>query len=282
MVAEAPRERDQEDRRDPGRGRGRLHSARRRRRRSDSIAAPWSMERSDRPRHRRASRAHRKAHGRWGHCRVPQRGRCGALRDRGAGGHGRAQRGPVARAPHRISRRHSPRRRRRGERRRPDGRRREYRRTARSHLPARGAPPEKHSALAPLAAAVAALLIPISCGAMWFLAAEGSTPPGAARLSIVVLPFTNLSNDPAQDYFADGVTENLTTELSRLHNSFVISRNTAFTFKGKNLDARAIGKELGVRYALEGSVQRDQNRVLVNAQLIDAESDAQVWADRFE
>src|SRR6202161_604874 len=144
------------------------------------------------------------------------------------------------------------------------------------------APPEKHSALAPLAAAVAALLILISCGAMWFLAAEGSTPPGAARLSIVVLPFTNLSNDPAQDYFADGVTENLTTELSRLHNSFVISRNTAFTFKGKNLDARAIGKELGVRYALEGSVQRDQNRVLVNAQLIDAESDAQVWADRFE
>ncbi len=97
-----------------------------------------------------------------------------------------------------------------------------------------------------------------------------------------MLPFTNLSNDPAQDYFADGVTENLTTELSRLHNSFVISRNTAFTFKGKNLDAKAIGKELGVRYVLEGSVQRDQNRVLVNAQLIDAESDAQVWADRFE
>ncbi len=144
------------------------------------------------------------------------------------------------------------------------------------------APPEKHSALAPLAAAVAALLILISCGAMWFLAAEGSTPPGAARLSIVVLPFTNLSNDPAQDYFADGVTENLTTELSRLHNSFVISRNTAFTFKGKNLDAKAIGKELGVRYVLEGSVQRDQNRVLVNAQLIEAESDAQVWADQFE
>ena len=76
--------------------------------------------------------------------------------------------------------------------------------------------------------------------------------------------------------------KNLTTELSHLHNSFVISRNTAFTFKGKNLDAKAIGKELGVRYALEGSVQRDQNRVLVNAQPIDAESDAQVWADRFE
>jgi TolB-like protein/Tfp pilus assembly protein PilF len=93
---------------------------------------------------------------------------------------------------------------------------------------------------------------------------------------------TNLSNDPAQDYFADGVTENLTTELSRLHNSFVIARNTAFTFKGKNLDAKAIGKELGVRYVLEGSVQRDANRVRVNAQLIDAESGAHLWADRFE
>ena len=143
------------------------------------------------------------------------------------------------------------------------------------------AAPKKRSALAPLAAA-AAWLILIGGGAWWVLAGEGSYPPGAARLSIVVLPFANLSNDPAQDYFADGVTENLTTELSHLHNSFVISRNTAFTFKGKNLDAKAIGKELGVRYALEGSVQRDQNRVLVNAQLIDAESDAQVWADRFE
>ena len=100
--------------------------------------------------------------------------------------------------------------------------------------------------------------------------------------TIVVLPFTNLSNDPAQDYFADGVTDNLTTKLSRLHNSFVIARNTAFTFKGKNLDAKAIGKELGVRYVLEGSVQRDANRVRVNAQLIDAESGAHLWADRFE
>ncbi len=74
----------------------------------------------------------------------------------------------------------------------------------------------------------------------------------------------------------------LTTELSRLHNSFVIARNTAFTFKGKALDAKEIGKELGVRYVLEGSVQRDANRVRVNAQLIDAESGAHVWADRFE
>ena len=107
-------------------------------------------------------------------------------------------------------------------------------------------------------------------------------PAQAAHLSIVVLPFTNLSGDPSQDYFADGVTENLTTELSRIRDSFVIARNTAFTYKGKNIDAKEIGKELGVRYVLEGSVQRDQNRVRVNAQLIDAESGAHLWADRFE
>jgi TolB-like protein len=96
------------------------------------------------------------------------------------------------------------------------------------------------------------------------------------------LPFTNLSGDPAQDYFADGITENLTTDLSRIRDSFVIARNTAFTFKGKAVDAKAIGTELGVRYVLEGSVQRDQNRVRVNAQLIDAESGGDIWADRFE
>jgi TolB-like protein len=139
----------------------------------------------------------------------------------------------------------------------------------------------------PLAAALAALLILIG-GAWWFLnanrpaAVASKAAADAPRLSIVVLPFASLSNDPAQDYFADGVTENLTTELSRLNDSFVIARNTAFTFKGKNLDARAIGKELGVRYVLEGSVQRDANRVRVNAQLIDAESGAHLWADRFD
>ena len=141
---------------------------------------------------------------------------------------------------------------------------------------------KRRSALAPLAAAIAALLIVVAAGAWYFLASGRSTPAEAAQLSIVVLPFANLSNDPAQDYFADGVTENLTTELSRLHNSFVIARNTAFTFKGKNLDAKAIGKELGVRYVLEGSVQRDSSRVRVNAQLIDAESGAHVWADQFD
>ena len=143
--------------------------------------------------------------------------------------------------------------------------------------------------LAVLAAGIVALIV-IAASAAYFLSANrtptvvptAASPAEPARLSIVVLPFTNLSNDPSQEYFADGVTENLTTELSRLRNSFVIARNTAFSFKGKNVDARDIGRQLGVRYVLEGSVQRDQNRVRVNAQLIDAGSGAHLWADRFE
>ena len=114
------------------------------------------------------------------------------------------------------------------------------------------------------------------------VASTAAASAEAAHLSIVVLPFTNLSGDAAQDYFADGVTENLTTDLSRIRGSFVIARNTAFTFKGKAIDAKEIGKQLGVRYVLEGSVQRDQSRVRVNAQLIDAETGAYLWADRFE
>src|SRR5208283_899312 len=117
----------------------------------------------------------------------------------------------------------------------------------------------------------------------WFLlAGRNVTPFAPAHLSVVVLPFANLSGDPTQDYFADGITENLTTDLSRLSGSFVIARNTAFAFKGKNVDAREIGKELGVRYVLEGSVQRDQNQVRVNAQLIDAASGGHIWAERFD
>jgi TolB-like protein len=104
----------------------------------------------------------------------------------------------------------------------------------------------------------------------------------AAHLSIVVLPFKNLSGDPAQDYFADGITDNLTTDLSRIRNSFVIASTTAFTYKGKTLDAKEIGKELSVRYVLEGSAQRNQNQVRVNAQLINAETGAHLWAERFE
>jgi TolB-like protein/class 3 adenylate cyclase/Tfp pilus assembly protein PilF len=133
-----------------------------------------------------------------------------------------------------------------------------------------------------LAAALAALLVLVAAAAWYVLDGRLTKPAQAGHLSIVVLPFENLSGDPSQDYFADGITENLTTDLSRLSGAFVIARNTAFTFRGKNVDAKEIGKELGVRYVLEGSVQRDQNQVRVNAQLIDAESGGHLWAERFD
>jgi TolB-like protein len=109
-----------------------------------------------------------------------------------------------------------------------------------------------------------------------------SRPIVAPRLSIVVLPFANLSDDREQQYFADGITEDLTTDLSRLENMFVISRNTAFTYRNKPVDTRQIGRELGVRYVLEGSVRRSGNQLRVNAQLIDAATGAHVWAERFD
>jgi TolB-like protein len=111
----------------------------------------------------------------------------------------------------------------------------------------------------------------------WF---AGARP--APRLSIVVLPFANLGGDPGQQYFADGITEDLTTDLSRLADMLVISRDTAFTYKEKPVNAKRIGHELGVRYVLEGSVQRSANQVRINAQLIDAESDTHLWAERFD
>jgi adenylate cyclase len=104
----------------------------------------------------------------------------------------------------------------------------------------------------------------------------------APRLSIVVLPFENRSGDKEQDYFADGITDDLTTDLSHLNGSFVIARNTAFTYNGKPVDAKEIGRELGVRYLLAGSVRRLGEKVEVNAQLISTETGAHVWADRFE
>jgi len=104
----------------------------------------------------------------------------------------------------------------------------------------------------------------------------------APRLSIVVLPFANLSNDPDQQYFADGITEDLTTDLSRIADMFVISRNTAFSYRNKPINTKQIGRELNVRYVLEGSVRRSGNRARVNAQLIDAETDAHSWAERFD
>jgi len=113
-------------------------------------------------------------------------------------------------------------------------------------------------------------------------AASTSPPAVAPRLSIVVLPFANLSNDPEQQYFADGITEDLTIDLSRLARSFVISRNTAFTYRNKPIDTKQLGRELGVRYVLEGSVRRSGNQVRASAQLIDAETDAHLWAERFD
>jgi TolB-like protein/Tfp pilus assembly protein PilF len=97
-----------------------------------------------------------------------------------------------------------------------------------------------------------------------------------------VLPFTNLSDDPEQDYFVDGVTESLTTDLSRISGSFVIGRHTAFTYKGKAVDLKKIGRELNIRYVLEGSVQRSGNRLRVNVQLVDAETANHLWAERFD
>ena len=102
------------------------------------------------------------------------------------------------------------------------------------------------------------------------------------RLSIVVLPFANLSNDPEQQYFADGITEDLTTDLSRIGGTSVISRNTALTYQGKRIDTRQIGTELAVRYVVEGSVRRSDDHIRINAQLIDAHTDAHLWAERFD
>jgi len=109
-----------------------------------------------------------------------------------------------------------------------------------------------------------------------------SQPIVAPRLSIVVLPFANLSNHPEQQYFADGITDDLTTDLSRLVGMFVIACNTAFTYRNKSVETRQVGRELGVRYVLEGSVRRSGDQVRVNAQLIDAERGALLWAERFD
>ena len=100
--------------------------------------------------------------------------------------------------------------------------------------------------------------------------------------SIVVLPFDNMSKDPEQDYFSNGITEVLTSDLSRISSLFVIARNTAFTYKGKAVNVQDIGKELGVRYVLEGSVQRAGEQVRIVAQLVDTTTDAHMWAERYD
>ena len=141
--------------------------------------------------------------------------------------------------------------------------------------------PKRRSSFVSLAAA-ATLLLLVASGGWYILNGRAPKPVEAAHLSIVVLPFANLSGDPSQDYFADGITDDLTTDLSHLSGSFVIARGTAYTYKGKPLDAKQIGRELGVRYVLEGSVRRVGETVAVNAQLISTETGAHVWADRFD
>jgi TolB-like protein/cytochrome c-type biogenesis protein CcmH/NrfG len=134
-----------------------------------------------------------------------------------------------------------------------------------------------------ISAAIAAVIM--VAGALWLGIKPAKEPvlSGAAqRLSIVVLPFANLSGNPAEDYFADVITEGLTTALSRIKGAFVIARSTAFTYKGKPVDVKQVGKELDVRYALEGSAQYSGGKVRVNAQLIDAETGAHLWADQFD
>jgi adenylate cyclase len=155
---------------------------------------------------------------------------------------------------------------------------------------AKPAKPKKSSKLTPVAAGIATLLI-LLVGGAWYLSganrpapvASNAPPPLAAqRLSIVVLPFANLSGDPAQDYLADALTDELTTSVARIHDSFVVARNTAFTYKGEAIDAKAIGRNLGIRYVLEGSIQPSGNQVRVNAQLIDADNGAHLWAEQFD
>ncbi len=152
------------------------------------------------------------------------------------------------------------------------------------------APRRRSTAIAALAAATLAALV-IAAIAWWVWPAPKSAtsaamsisqPLVAPRLSIVVLPFANLSRDPDQQYFADGITEDLTTDLSHFSHMLVISRDTAFTYRDKPVNAKQIGRDLGVRYVLEGSVQRSGDKVRVNAQLIDAETDAHLWAERFD
>ena len=134
-----------------------------------------------------------------------------------------------------------------------------------------------------LAACVAGIVL--VAGGLWFGIKSARAPQSAAdssRFSMVVLPFVNLSGNPAQDYFADAITEGLTTVLSRAKGAFVIARSTAFTYKGKPVDIKQVGKELGVRYALEGSAQYSGGKMRVNAQLIDTGTGAHIWADQFD
>jgi adenylate cyclase len=169
-----------------------------------------------------------------------------------------------------------------------------------AELPAWGvpiaAPRQRRTLIAAFAAALVAIVIAAVSWWVWPVPKSPATSPAADMssgmsirpplvappLSIVVLPFANLSDDSKQQYFADGITEDLTTDLSRIADMLVISRDSAFTYKDKAVNAKQIGTQLGVRYVLEGSVQRSGNEVRVNAQLIGAETDTHLWAERFD
>jgi adenylate cyclase len=100
--------------------------------------------------------------------------------------------------------------------------------------------------------------------------------------SIAVLPFANMSSDPEQEFFADGISEDVITALSRYPSLFVIARNSCFTYKGRSVDVKQVARELGVRYVLEGSLRKAGRRIRVTAQLVDAESSKHVWAERYD
>ena len=134
--------------------------------------------------------------------------------------------------------------------------------------------------------AAAAIVILIVAGGAWFVRQHGWTLGGnvasPGRHSIVVLPFTNLSGDPEQAYVADGLTTTITTDLSRAAGLFVIAATTANTFKDKPINVQQVGKDLGVRYALQGNVQRSGEKIRINAQLADTSSGGQLWAETFD
>jgi adenylate cyclase len=154
--------------------------------------------------------------------------------------------------------------------------------------PARAGRPRKPSPTSLLAGVLVILAVVTGLAYLAWNPASESSPSERAeesvseRPSIAVLPFDNLSGDPNQEYFADGITEDLTTDLSRISGLFVVSRNSAFSYKGQSIDVRVVAEELGVRYVLEGSVRRAGEQVRINAQLIDGSDGGHVWAERFD
>ena len=163
--------------------------------------------------------------------------------------------------------------------------------TSRPKPPASPSKTHPLASRAGLAVALAAIVAVLTGTGLWFYHWQSSEPatlveasalPPSDKPSIAVLPFTNMSGDPEQDYFADGITEDLITDLSKISGLFVIARNSAFTYKGKAVKAEQVARELGVRYVLEGSVRRDGDRVRINAQLIDATTGVHLWAERYD